>query len=245
MTDPTPQPALDAPVFSALTEPAQSKSQTHLIPILFALQQELDPIRKTEKNEHLRTTYADLNAVWNAIREPLKEHGLLVIQEPQPYARGALITTTLVHVESMEWRSSTTYIPARKADAQAFGSAMSYARRYSLLTVLSLMTTDDDGHAATVVATQPATPAHGPKQVKQTDDERGWQLWGQGKLLQLQGCETEEQLINCWKGMQTELKKAPAEVRAGITSAKDQQKAKLTPETGLPDLGDPGADVPF
>ena len=233
-------------VFTAVTEPQQSKSQASMYVALMSLQRELDPIKKDQKNDHLRTTYADLNAVWNAIRGPLQEHGVLVIQEPIPCPRGALVTTTLVHIESGEWRSSTTYIPARKADAQAFGSAMSYARRYSLLTVLSLMTTDDDGHAATVAPPVPTTReemgAAAPR-VEQAG-EAGWNAWAQGKQLQLEGCEGAAALANCWAGMQPELKKADAGIRARLTAVKEKQKqrwATVAQEGGI----DPDADVPF
>ena len=62
------------------------------------------------------------------------------------------------------------------------------------------------------------------------------------KLLQLQACDNPSALAVAWTGMQPELKKAPAEVRAGLTSCKDQQKEKLA---GPGSLGDIGDDVPF
>lgn len=231
--------------------PETSKPFATLLVALFKFQGLVDPIKKAGENEHLKSTYADLTTVWAAIRSPLEQCNLLVLQEPHPNPRGAMVTTTVFHVDSGEWRRSTLFIPARKADAQAFGSALTYCRRYGLMTVLGLLTTDDDGHAATIepppasLAT-PATPAHGPKQ-GEVESDRGWQAWAQGKLLQLQSCKTSSALAEAWSGMQPELKKAPAEVRAGLTSCKDQQKAKMTegggPESG--DGGDIGDDVPF
>ena len=61
----------------------------------------------------------------------------------------------------------------------------------------------------------------------------------------LQSTETSSALAVAWSGMQPELKKAPAEVRAGLTSCKDQQKAKLAGQGTLGDSGDIGDDVPF
>ena len=244
MTDTQPQPAPDTLVFSAITEPAQSKAQDNILTALFAFQHQVDPVKKDQINEHLHTKYTDLTGVWAAIREPLKQCELLVIQENVPCARGAMVTTTVVHMPSKEWRASTVYIPARKADAQAFGSAISYARRYGLMTVLGLLTTDDDGHAATERPPAPRPEVQPTAPPGETSD-KGWQNWAQGKLLQLTACENSSALAVAWTGMQPELKKAPAEVRAGLTSCKDQQKEKLAGQGSLPDLGDPGADVPF
>lgn len=236
-------PASDLPIQAGYIggfHPEASETQASLFVALMNLQNELDPIKKTETNPHLSTTYANLTMLWNAIRAPLATHGLLVLQEPHSHSRGAMVTTTVVHVESGEWRHSTLFIPARKADAQAFGSALSYCRRYSLLTVLSLMTTDDDGHAATIEP-PPPRPAPAPR-VEQAGDA-GWSNWAQSKELQLQGCEHEKALVDCWGGMQPELKKADEGVRARLTAVKDKQKLKLgeMDRTGI----DPDADVPF
>ncbi len=231
--------------------PETSKPFDTLLVALFKFQGLVDPIKKAGENEHLKSTYADLTTVWAAIRSPLEQCGLLVLQEPHPNPRGAMVTTTVFHVESGEWRRSTLFIPARKADAQAFGSALTYCRRYGLMTVLGLLTTDDDGHAATIeppraTGTGGGGPpvAKSPMQGSEGQEEKGWQAWAQGKLLQLQSCETSSALAVAWSGMQPELKKAPDEVRFGLTSCKDQQKLKFT-EPMHPDGGDIGDDVPF
>lgn len=244
-------PAPEAPIFSAITEPAQSKSQDKILDALFAFQQAVAPIKKDQVNDHLHTKYTDLTGVWAAIREPLKLHELLIIQENVPYSRGAMVTTTVVHMPSKEWRASTVYIPARKADAQAFGSAISYARRYGLMTVLSLLTTDDDGHAATVAPPASKPIARSPMAGTGSSDEaemKGWQNWSQKMMLQIQGCESEQALVQLWTGMQPELKQAPDEVRFGLTALKDSEKEKWSRDVGIdvgPDKGAAGDDVPF
>ncbi len=254
MTDTAPSPAAEIAAFSPTYAPRHSDKQDKLLPELFALQAELDPIHKTEKNEHLRTTYADLNAVWQAIRAPLQAHGLLVLQEPSVDRRGALVHTTIYHVESGQWRLSTIYVPARKPDAQAFGSALSYGRRYGLLTVLGLLTTDDDGHAATappssgryVQAPAPQASDEVQSAAPQDLDEeatKGWRMWGERQKLQMQGCEDEAALVKCWTGMQPELKKAPVEIRSMLTEVKEAEKQRWTEvkESGI----DVDKDVPF
>lgn len=235
--------------------PEHSKEQATLLPALFKFQGLVDPIKKTGENEHLRSTYADLVDVWAAIRAPLQACGLLVLQEPHPNVRGSMVTTTVFHVESGEWRRSTLFIPARKMDAQAFGSALTYCRRYGVMTVLGLLTTDDDGHAATEPAPEVQPTARPPAQDEapaQEFGDKGWLNWSKSKMLQLQACKTSSALVEAWSGMQPELKKAPAEVRAGLASCKDQQKAKLAALTDAgraggegDDSGDIGDDVPF
>jgi hypothetical protein len=238
-------------------DPRSSKTQKSLLPALFALQQELDPIKKTEKNQHLRATYADLKAVWAAIREPLSEHGLLVLQEPHPHERGAMVTTTVVHVESGEWRHSTLFVPSlpqyQKASgtsehvAQGHGSALTYCRKYSLLTVLGLCTEDDDGQGATTVPAnqQPAARTPGPAEYHQANapeaDRKGWEAWTKGKVLQLLGTTNLDALGAAWRGMQPELKTCPEDLQAEVIKAKDDHKKKLTPAGDI----DPDADVPF
>ncbi len=250
MTDPQPQPAQDPFAIAAHYGPQQSAEQANILAALFAFQQAVAPIKKDQVNDHLHSKYTDLTGVWAAIREPLKLHELLVIQENVPCSRGAMVATTVVHMPSKEWRASTIYIPARKADAQAFGSAISYARRYGLMTVLGLLTTDDDGHAATIEPparpeVQPTAPPPAAEAPAQEFGDKGWVNWGASKMLQLQACKTSSALAVAWSGMQPELKKAPDEVRFGITSAKDQAKAKLAGQGSLPDLGAPADDVPF
>lgn len=225
--------------------PECSTELATLLPALFNFQSLVDPIKKTGENEHLKSTYADLVDVWAAIRAPLEKCGLLVLQEPHPNVRGAMVTTTVIHVESGEWRRSTLFIPARKMDAQAFGSALTYCRRYGVMTVLGLLTTDDDGHAATLPPPEVQPTARPPAAKAEVTSDKGWQNWAQGKLLQLQSCENSSALAVAWSGMQPELKKAPDEVRFGLTSCKDQQKAKLAGQGSLGDSGDIGDDVPF
>lgn len=93
-------------------------------------------------------TYADLGAVWAAIREPLASNGLAVIQAPMTSDAGDVLVTTLVH-SSGEWARSCTRLPvADKNDPKALGSSITYMRRYALMSLLGIVTDDDDGTAA-------------------------------------------------------------------------------------------------
>lgn len=126
-----------------------------------------DSVTRDSTNPHFRSKYASLAAIWDSIRPVLAKHGLAVVQFPK-YANGVVeLTTILMHGESGEWLSETSGAPIGKADAQGVGSALTYLRRYSLSSVLGIVTEDDDdGNAASAPAKQTAQakPANVPKE---------------------------------------------------------------------------------
>lgn len=107
---------------------------------------ELEAAKKAATNPHFKSKYADLGSVMEAI-EPVKEHGLWWRQVSHEREHGIAIETFYVHAEG-ELSAGTLYVPADKNNPQAFGSAMTYARRYSLQAAFGLATEDDDGNAA-------------------------------------------------------------------------------------------------
>lgn len=103
---------------------------------------------KDAKNPHFKNTYADLPAVIDAVKPALNEAGIVFLQSASPSDPGTLcLTTRLVH-ESGEWIEDTATVPLPKNDPQGYGSAMTYARRYSLAAITGLYQDDDDGNGA-------------------------------------------------------------------------------------------------
>jgi hypothetical protein len=98
---------------------------------------------KDSENPHFRSKYADLQSVWEAAREPLAKNGLSVVQVPGTTERGVSVETLLLH-ESGEFIGGVVEIPLAKMDAQALGSGLTYARRYSLAAVVGIAPGDDD-----------------------------------------------------------------------------------------------------
>lgn len=116
---------------------------------LAAAQGKIQGARKTAQNPHLKNKYATLADVWDACRDPLSAHGLAVVQTTEPHGKdGVCVKTLLVH-ESGEWISSRLFLPVTKPDAQGFGSALTYARRYALASMVGVCPDDDDANAAT------------------------------------------------------------------------------------------------
>lgn len=129
----------------------QSDQINEIAKALAAAQAELEPAAKNAENPHLRNRYADLSAVYEAIRKVLPKHGLAVAQVMLPRDDGkAHVRTTLLH-ESGLWIAGECVMPCDKQGGiQGMGSAITYARRYSLSAIVGVVSeVDDDAEAAT------------------------------------------------------------------------------------------------
>lgn len=104
---------------------------------------------KDKKNDHFRSKYADLGAVWDACKAGLQANELAVLQLPCKAPPGSIgLVTTLLH-SSGQTVSETFYMPLKDAtNPQAAGSALTYARRYALAALMGVCPEDDDGNAA-------------------------------------------------------------------------------------------------
>lgn len=92
--------------------------------------------------------YADISAVIEAIKPALIANGLFFTQHPQPSENGITVETVLHHAGGEHLSLGSLFVPANKHDAQGFGSALTYARRYALVTAFGVPVEDDDGNAA-------------------------------------------------------------------------------------------------
>lgn len=107
--------------------------------------------------------YADLTSVWDACREPLSKNGINVTQWPVHSDDNRLhIVTRVAH--KGQWMMAHFSMPVTKQDPQGYGSATTYAKRYTLSAALGIVADDDDdGNASSagkpqVKASQPARP---------------------------------------------------------------------------------------
>lgn len=123
----------------------QSENIDKLAKALAKVQGSLEGAKKDSRNPHFKSDYADLRSVWQAVREPLAENDLSVVQLGADAPEGHIgIETTLLH-SSGQWISGTMVLPSKKKDdPQQFGSAISYARRYSLASILGVYQEDND-----------------------------------------------------------------------------------------------------
>ncbi len=115
---------------------------------LVKAQKEMSAAKKGSANPFFKSKYADYNSVLEACKDALNNQGIVILQPHKTIIEGesqvAFVETVLLH-ESGEFVSSETKIEvAKKNDPQALGSAISYARRYGLQSLVSLPTSDDD-----------------------------------------------------------------------------------------------------
>lgn len=117
---------------------------------LVAFHSEVGRITKDGTNPHLRNRYATIDQIIEEIRPILASHGLFIMQLPTNSEDGGIqMVTRLYHISGQWMESPVLTINPQKKDAQGIGSAITYARRYSLTSFLGLNTgEDDDGHRA-------------------------------------------------------------------------------------------------
>lgn len=126
-----------------------SESISELAGAMLKVQAEISPAVRDAENPFAKARYATLNSVVEASRDILLRHGLWLVQYSVPAEAGHLgLVTRLVHAASGQWQASLMIMPLSKADPQGYGSALTYARRYSMATLVGLVIEDDDGEAA-------------------------------------------------------------------------------------------------
>ena len=144
---------------------------------LAAAQAEMSNPGFDSANPHFKSKFASLAAVRNAVVPVLAKHGIAVLQDLQTTENGIACYTVLMHESGQTRTLGPLVMPASKADAQGFGSASTYARRYALQSVACVVgDDDDDGNAA--VASTPA----------------GWKADPRGDL----GQKVDTKTVNKW-----------------------------------------------
>jgi hypothetical protein len=126
---------------------AARPSIADLASALCKAQAQMEGAKKDANNPHFKSKYADLASVWDAIRGPLTSNGLSVVQLLRSIAGGVEVETILMHASGQQI-SDVFAVPATKNDAQGYGSAATYARRYALMAMVGVAPEDDDGNAA-------------------------------------------------------------------------------------------------
>jgi hypothetical protein len=111
---------------------------------------EIGKVAKNAKNPHFKNTYADLNALIEAVEPILLEKGLVLLQ---PIKDGKVFTV-ITNVEDATFVESGIDLP-NGISPQQMGSAITYYRRYTLSSLMTLQAIDDDGqHASQPVKVQ-------------------------------------------------------------------------------------------
>jgi len=115
---------------------------------LVKAQKAFGPALKTNTNPAFKSKYADLSACIEAVVDALNENGIALIQRSIPCDSGVCVETMFIHESGESLSSGPLHVPASKQDPQGYGSALTYARRYSLMAACGIAPEDDDGNAA-------------------------------------------------------------------------------------------------
>lgn len=148
----------------------------NLLKALAQFHTECSPVVKSADNPFFKSKYATLDAIQEHIRVPLQSCGLVVTQANEVKEGSAYVVSTVWHVESGEFLESEFPVVVTKPTAQEYGSAVSYAKRYSLsgLLNLTIQDEDDDGNKATFGTEVKQKVDAKPNKVNVKVDELPW-----------------------------------------------------------------------
>lgn len=137
---------------------------------LLDCQKEIETIDKDGNNPYFKSKYATLGATISACKAILNSHNILCLQPIESDENGVYVCTSLIHTKSDKSLTTKMRIMSKSDnDPQAQGSAITYARRYSLQSLLFMTADDDDGEGATKHATSSPKPTTSPQTTKPTE----------------------------------------------------------------------------
>lgn len=204
---------------------------------------------KTQKGGAYKFRYATLDTIIDHVREPLTKNGLWFVQTLANGNGKYRLETSLIH-SSGEWLRSETPLLVNENGPQAFGSALTYMKRYALCAMLGVAADeDDDGNAAdgneATFQERPERPRAPRKQaetpaveiptepglirVPNIDDPKvRWEAWGKAMSAAIDSAETIDELDRWMAANDPALKNMGHEVRpwADRLWARAQERAE-------------------
>jgi hypothetical protein len=146
-----------------------------------AAQMATEAVKKAATNPAFKSKYADLSEVVEAVVPALNKAGIGVMQFPSYDGELVGVTTVLMH-ESGATVTGTLHLRPSKSDPQGVGSAVTYARRYSLLAMTGAAPEDDDGNSA-------SGPREQPRQTRREEPQESAAVQAAGVAIDL--CDSE------------------------------------------------------
>lgn len=184
---------------------------------------------KSANNPHFRSKYADLASVMDACLPALNANGIAVVQPTVDDESGRYVETILLHGETGTELKCRVPLIVQKNDMQGYGSAVTYARRYGLMSMAGIAPEDDDGNAAAKAAPkgEDRKPAGPPQEALDAAKDS------------LAGADSLDQLKAIWSDLPKPVQTVPA-----IIQAKDARKAELD-QPARPDNSDLADELPY
>lgn len=199
---------------NAVTEiTAQTATHSGIYAALAKAQLEMGKALKDATNPHFNRKYADLSSVVNACLAALNQNGICVFQPTVEEGGKQYVETVLGHV-SGQTISCRVPLLLGKNDMQGYGSAVTYARRYGLMSMTGVAPQDDDdGNAAAASAPKGQTQDPAPKAATDPAPEAIDYITAALDLADLQ---------RVWGNIPPQTQKI-----ASVIAAKDKRKAAL------------------
>ena len=125
------------------------ESKQTLINALVKAQSEMSHAVFDQTNPHFKSKFASLKSVIDAVKPALNANGIAFVQKSVPMEAGIAVETVF-YGHGEELATGPVTVPVDRENAQGFGSALTYAKRYSLAMACGVAADqDDDGNAAT------------------------------------------------------------------------------------------------
>lgn len=220
-----------------------SQKNDEVYKALFEVSKLVTNIERAEDNPFLNSKYVPLDRILEVVRDPLAGVQLMLAQSPSFKDGNVTVETRLIHALSSQWVSvspSSPVVPAkidRKVEGlyvtpQGVGAAITYLRRYGLMSLLGLAETDDDGNLASGTPRDERSSWTGPLDLEALTKELR-SLWG--KIEKVQDLEKLDQIL--W-GYQETVSQCKADLPdrwdgtdgiKGIQTLIDGKREKLKP----------------
>ncbi len=177
---------------------------------LVLVQGQMEAAQKEKSNPAFRSRYADLGNCWDAVRDALQANSVAVLQFPRKADPGYVgMYTALVYGPTGEVFGYEYSVPLKDpTNPQAMGSAITYARRYALCSVLGISVEDDDGNKAAAPAATPRPSKPQPV----ADTVELWNLFNGGDLDKKKAIYTQTRNANIDEPAKTALLSKMADV---------------------------------
>jgi hypothetical protein len=176
--------------------------------------------KKSSTNPHLKSTYANLGDVLDAVDGALETCDLAVIQTPTESDDSKLHLETMILHTSGQWMSETMVMPLPKQDPQGYGAALTYARRYHLCAMLKITQEDDDGQGAK------ASVSHSAKMIESAKTMEELQTIFKDEYRKFDAGSPEQKILIDAKDSQKVKLSAPFDPKALNIAKPEQKKAE-------------------
>ena len=208
----------------------EAMAHKNIATALAAAQSQMTKAQKSAANPHLKSKYADLGSVMDACLPSLTQNGIALLQPIGEDESGRYVETLFIHSDSGETLSCRVPMIMQKNDMQGLGSAITYARRYGLMSMAGVAPEDDDGHGA--------GKDDGRKPQARPEHDGPSEAQINGAIAALADARDEHELRDVWVRILADVKRIP-EVQAKKDARKAELEIQITDDNGVPD------NVPF